>query len=119
MPVRLSDEIRVSILVGDEEVHAYFPGYGNAEMQEAIKKLLSGRFQAGRGGRAPQDKTFEARVRFFNSMCTRVENVEDAAGNPLTADTEGWKAQIPANWKVSFALHFEEKNTLTEEEEGN
>jgi len=119
MAIRLSDEIRVSILVGDEEVHAYFPGYGNAEMQEAIKKLLSGRFVAGRGGRAPQDKTFESRVRFFNSMCTRVENVEDAAGNPMTADTEGWKAQIPANWKVSFSLHFEEKNTLTEEEEGN
>lgn len=119
MPIRLSDEIKVSILIGEEEAHAFFPGYGNAEMQEAIKKLLSGRFVAGRGGRAPQDKTFEARVRFFNSMCTRVENVEDAAGNPLAADTEGWKAQIPANWKVSFSLHFEEKNTLTEEEEGN
>ena len=119
MAVRLSEEVRVSILLGGEEVHAYFPGYGNAEMQEAIKRLLSGRFIAGRGGRTPQDKTFESRVRFFNSMCIRVENVEDAAGVPLTPDIEGWKGQIPANWKVSFSLHFEEKNTLTEEEEGN
>ena len=118
MAVKLSDEIKVSILVQNEEVHAVFPGYGDREMQEAIKKLLSGRFSAGRGGRA-QDKSMEARIRFFNTMCLRVENVELPDGTPLDPTIENWRGEIPVNWKVSFSLNFEEQNTLTEEDEGN
>jgi hypothetical protein len=118
MAVKLSDEVKISILVQDEEVHAVFPGYGDSEMQEAIKKLLSGRFTAGRGGRA-QDKSMDARLRFFNTMCLRVENVELPDGTPLGPSVDNWRAQVPVNWKVSFALNFEEQNTLTEDDEKN
>ena len=114
MPVRLTEEVKVSILIGDEEVHAFFPGYGSTELQDAIKKLLSGRVKQGRGARGVQDKSFEARVSFFNTTCIRVET-----GQSLSTDVENWRQKIPANWKVSFALHFEEKNTLSEDEEGN
>ena len=119
MPVRLTEEVKVSILIGDEEVHAFFPGYGSTELQDAIKKLLSGRVKQGRGARGVQDKSFEARVSFFNTTCIRVENVEDETGQSLSPDVENWRQKIPANWKVSFALHFEEKNPLSEDEEGN
>jgi|TARA_R110000824_G_scaffold190214_2_gene371640 hypothetical protein len=118
MAVKLSDEVKITILIQNEEVHAVFPGYGDKEMQEAIKKLLSSRFTAGRGGRA-QDKSMDARIRFFNTMCLRVENVELPDGTPLLSTVENWRAEVPVNWKVSFALPFEEQNTLTEEEEGN
>ncbi len=118
MAVRLSDEVAVSILVGDEEVTAYFPGYDNPEMGEAIKKLLGGRFAAGKGGRVA-DRSFEARVQFFNKMCTRLEGVEDGEGQPLAPTVEGWKQKIPPNWKASFATYFEEKSQLSGDDEVN
>ena len=118
MAVRLSEEVKVAILVGDEEVTAVFPGYSNPEMAEAIKKLATGRTQIGRGGQA-KDKSYEARVRFFNTMCSRVENVEGEDGQPLTPETPDWRQKIPANWKLSFALFFEEKATLSDDEVKN
>ena len=117
MAVRLSDEVKVSILVGDEEVVAVFPGYNNPEMDDAIKKLALGRTTIGRGGQA-KDKSYEARTRFFNATCIRVENVEEG-GVPLTPDVPDWRQKIPPNWKLSFALFFEEKATLSEDEVGN
>ena len=117
MVVRLGDEISVAILIGDEEVTAVFPGYDNEEMAEAIKKLATGRLSTNRGG-VPKDQSFEARVRFFNTMCQRVENVEGPDG-PLTPETENWRKLVPANWKVSFAIFFEEKATLTNEDVKN
>jgi hypothetical protein len=118
MAVKLSDEIKVAILIGDEEVTAVFPGYDNTEMNEAIKKLATGRTSINRGGQ-PKDLSFEARIRFFNTMCIRVENVEGADGSAITAETENWRKLIPSNWKVSFALFFEEKATLSFEDVGN
>jgi len=118
MAVRLSDEVKVGILIGDEEVRAVFPGYANPEMAAAIKKLALGRNTVGRGGQV-KDKSYEARVGFFNSTCIRVENVEGDDGQPLTPDTADWRQKIPANWKLSFALFFEEKATLSDEEVGN
>ena len=118
MAVRLSDEIKVAILIGDEEVAAVFPGYDNLEMSEAIKKLATGRTSINRGGQ-PKDLSFEARIRFFNTMCSRVENVEGPDGNLLTPDIENWRKFVPPNWKVSFALFFEEKATLSSEDVGN
>lgn len=117
MPVKLSEEIKVSILIGDDEVTAVFPGYGNAEMATAIKTLATGRMSTGRGG--VKDKTYDARIRFFNTMCQRVENVEGEDGKPLSSDTEGWRNLIPVNWKASFAIFFEEKATLTDDDVGN
>ena len=116
MPVRLGDDVKVSILVGDEEVHAFFPPYSNPEMAEAIRKLAQGRTVQKRG--TVQDKSFDARVRFFNTMCLRVENVQTAEGE-LTPDVENWRNMVPANWKVSFSLNFEEKATLTDDDVGN
>ena len=118
MAVRLSDEISVSILIGDEEVTGVFPGYSNPEMNEAIKALATGRMTTGRGGQ-PRDKTYDARIRFFNSMCLRMVNVEGPDGQALTPDTENWRTLIPVNWKASFAIFFEEKATLTDDDVGN
>jgi hypothetical protein len=118
MAVRLGEEISVAILIGDEEVVAIFPGYANTEMAAAIKTLSTGRLTTGRGGQ-PKDQTFDARIRFFNTMCVRVINVEDENGAPLTPDTENWRRLIPANWKTSFSIFFEEKATLTNEDVGN
>lgn len=117
MAVRLGEEIEVNILVGDEEVRAVFPSYTDEGMAEAIKKLSSGRSVVVRG--QAKDRTHEARVKFFNATCLRVENVEASDGTPLTPDMQGWRSQIPPNWKASFAIYFEERATLSEDEVGN
>lgn len=111
------EEVKVAILVGDEEVTAIFPPHGDGEFNEAIKKLATSRQKTNRGG-MPQDTSFEARVRFFNTQCRRVENVEGPDG-PLTPETPDWRKLIPVNWKVSFSLFFEEKATLSSDEVGN
>ena len=116
MAVNLSSEVKVSILIGDEEVHAFFPGYPDSDFIEAQKKLLSSRFDTQRG--TPRDKSQEARIRFFNTTCLRVENVEHE-GKPLTPEVADWRGKIPVGWKVSFSLFFEEKSTLSEEDVGN
>lgn len=112
------EETKVAILVGDEEVTAIFAPQGDEELNEAIKKLATSRQKTSRGG-MPQDTSFEARTRFFNTQCRRVENCEGPDGKPLTAETPDWRKLIPANWKVSFALFFEEKATLSSEDVGN
>ena len=118
MPIRLSDEVRVAILIGDEEITAVFPSYSNPEMAAALKSLATGRTMIGRGGQA-KDKSYDARVRFFNAMCSRVEGVEMEDGKALSPEVENWRSYIPANWKISFSLYFEEKATLSDEEVGN
>jgi hypothetical protein len=119
MAVRLGtdEETRVAILIGDEEVVAIFPPQGDSELNAAIKKLATSR--QSQKGQGVKDTSFEARTRFFNTQCRRVENVEGPDGNPLSAETANWREIIPANWKVSFALFFEEKATLSVEEVGN
>ena len=120
--IRLDENVRVKIQVGDEEVTAVFPGYDSPEMIQATQKLLSGRFVMARGGRAPQDKSFDARVRFFDSVVLDIEGVEvpDGTGGFMAmGEAENWKARVPANWKVSFASQFEEKSALNEEDRGN
>jgi hypothetical protein len=110
-------EVEVSILIGDEDVTAVFPPHGDSELNEAIKKLATTRQTNARG--VVKDNSFEARTRFFNTQCRRVLNVEGPDGTPLTAETPDWRSLIPANWKVSFALFFEEKLTLTNDDVGN
>ncbi len=117
MALVLSAENAVEIDVGGEIVRAVFPSYDSEGFNEQIKKLCSER-QKGKGINI-KDVSFSARVRFFNSTCLRVEGVDVTAGTPLTAETENWRRLIPDNWKVSFALYFEEKNALSEEDVGN
>tara|TARA_R110000824_G_scaffold152470_1_gene323705 strand:+ start:25041 stop:25400 length:360 start_codon:yes stop_codon:yes gene_type:complete len=119
MAVRLGSEaeVEVAILVGDDEVTAVFPPHGDSELNEAIKKLATTRQSSSRG--VVKDNSFEARTRFFNTQCRRVLNVEGPDGLPLTADTPEWRKLIPANWKVSFSLFFEEKMTLSSDDVGN
>ena len=110
-------EVEVAILVGDEEVTAVFPPHGDSELNDAIKKLATTRQSSSRG--VLKDNSFEARTRFFNTQCRRVLNVEGPDGKMLTPETPDWRTLIPANWKVSFSLFFEEKLTLSSEEVGN
>ena len=119
----VEDETKVAILIGDEEVTAVFPPQGDAELNEAIKKLATSRQSVNRGGNV-KDTSFEARLRFFNTQCRRIENVEGPDGKPLCGEPGGsntpdWRKMVPPNWKVSFALFFEEKATLSAADVGN
>ena len=42
------EEVKVAILVGDEEVTAIFPPHGDGEFNEAIKKLATSRQKTNR-----------------------------------------------------------------------
>ena len=117
MALVLSAEIPVEIDVGGETVKAIFPSYDSEGFNAEIKRLCSER-QKGKGLNI-KDVSFSCRVRFFNATCLRVEGVETVPGTPLTAETENWRRLIPDNWKVSWALYFEEKNALSEEDVGN
>ena len=121
MPVKLSEEICVVIEQGGEDVKAYFPPGDDPLMIAAVKKLVSTRTKARRGG-SVVDKSFDARCTFFDSQCIRVENVEakNAEGQYVPiVQIESWKGKIPPNWKLSFAIHFEEQATLSEDQVGN
>jgi len=117
MAVKLGTDVEVAIAIGDEEVTAVFPAYDDPEFMAEVRKLLGGRWQ--QKGAQQKDKSTEARVRFFNATALNIRNVEGPDGRPIDASSPGWKAKIPANWKVSFALYFEEKNSLTAEDLGN
>jgi len=122
MAVRASEQIRVALPVGDEEVTLTFPGWSDPKMAEAIKKLLRGRQSIRRN--QVKDTSTEARVAFFDGVCLDVENFEEQneAGEWVTCNAEtfpDWKDRIPESWKVSAATYFEEKNILTADDVKN
>ena len=121
MPVRLSDEQCIVLPVGNEDIRAYFPPADDPEMVRAVRKLFADRGTTGRGGNALV-KMFDARIRFFDSQCSRVENAEakNETGEyvPL-CDLADWKEKFPSQYKVSIALQFEEQATLTGDEVKN
>jgi hypothetical protein len=122
MAVVLGQNVRVDMYIpeADESIVAVFPSYDNADFAKAITTLLKGRFK--QIGRKVENRTHEARIKFFDECCIAVEGIEIGSGDttePLTPDVDGWLGKIPANWKVSIAATFEEKETLSEDDRGN
>lgn len=50
-----------------------------------------------------KDNTHKARCRFFDSLFTGVQNLNDPSGNPVNQET---KNLIPANWKAAIILEL-------------
>jgi len=122
MAVVLGQSVRVDLFIpeADDSIVAIFPSYDNAEFGKAITTLLKGRFK--QIGRKVENRTHEARIKFFDETCMSVEGIEIGQGDstePLTPEMDGWLGKIPANWKVSIAATFEEKETLSEDDRGN
>jgi len=86
---------------------------------DELRTFLSSRFK--RKGTAG-DSLMEARLKFVDELLVGCKQIEvKEAGNvvPLTPELPNWKGRIPANWKTSVALHFEEKEAFTPEDEKN
>jgi len=92
MAVKLGNEVKVGLEVGNEEVMFTLREPTNAE----LNRFLSGRFSMTMRGKQVNDKSVEARVEFFDLLVTKVSNLEDADGKPMTAEQ---KDKIPSNWK--------------------
>lgn len=119
MPILLEDTTEVTIRVEGEPVTAYFPGQSTPEMQQAVKELLQGRFRQKSRGKI-ENRLMEARTRFFDKMCQRIEGVQyrapDGSIQDLTENTEDWQQRIPINWKTTIVAYFEEQEVLSDEE---
>lgn len=103
--VKLGSEIKVGLLVGNEEVSFSFREPTNAE----LNRFLSGRYSMSRG-KSVNDKSFEARVAFFDLLLTKVENLEDEEGVLVTPEQ---KDKIPSNWKNTVILEAFESNEVS------
>jgi hypothetical protein len=103
--MRLGTERRIAITVNDEQVHFTLRQATNQE----INQFLSARFSTKRGKFG--DSSTPARCNFFDKLLTKVENLEDPSGDPVTAET---KDKIPANWKASIILSLYENEEVEE-----
>ena len=123
MAVILGRKVRIELYIpeADDQIVAIFPSYDDEEFSKAITSLLKNRFK--QVGRRVENRTQEARIKFFDSTCIGMEGVEyekeDGTIGSLSAEVENWKNKIPANWKASISASFEEKETLGEEDRGN
>jgi hypothetical protein len=123
MAVILGRKVRIELYIpeADDQIVAVFPSYDDEEFSKAITSLLKNRFK--QVGRRVENRTQEARIKFFDSTCIGMEGVEyempDGSIGSLSANVENWKNKIPANWKASISASFEEKETLGEEDRGN
>ena len=134
MPVRIDDEVTVTLDVDGEAVTTDFPPYGDPAMHKAIRDLCQGRVTRSSGGR-PKDNTFEARCQFYDRTARRIHGVEVKNGAGVYVDLspenfpvskdgdgnieDGWLLKVPPNLKASFAIHFEERGRINEETQGN
>lgn len=91
---RLSREKMATVMLGDEEVKFYFREPSNKEMND----FLASRWDPGKKGKVT-DNSHEARCAFFDKTLTKIENLEDADGAPVTPER---KDLVPANWKADM-----------------
>ncbi len=105
------EKTRIRIYVGDEEVTFVL----NTPSTDALVRFLKDRYVSTRRGKIV-DRSYEARIKFVDEHLYDVENVvyrdENGQIRPLNNTVEGWKEKIPASWKVSVAMHFEEKEEV-------
>jgi hypothetical protein len=120
MAIQLGSEQCVIIEVGGQEIKSWFPPCDDEAFMDAQRRLLSGRIRMVRGGRNNvRDVSTQAREKFYDETCVRIEGVNDRDGQPLDCTAAGWQKKIPINWKVSFTSAFEEQQTLTDEDQKN
>ena len=101
---RLTNEIIAVKELGNEKVYFYLRRPDNEE----INKFLKSRLNTKRPGK-PKDESTEARESFFDSLITKVENLEDHDGTPITHET---KDRIPAHWKSDIIMKEFEENDI-------
>ncbi|MBU1864252.1 MAG: hypothetical protein KKH94_11355 [Candidatus Omnitrophica bacterium] len=103
--VKLGSDIKVGLLVGDEEVSFTFREPTNAE----LNKFLNGRYSMRRG-KSIDDKSAESRADFFDLLLIKVENLEDNDGSPIAPEN---KDKIPSNWKTTIILEAFETQSVS------
>ena len=121
MAIRLGENVKVSMSVGEEEVTCEFRSWD--EMAADIKTLCTTRVRI-RGKRRPDIDVHGPRIKFFDSNCIRVsgieeKNVEDGVWVTLDCTKEGWQSKIPFQVKSTAAAYFEEGEALGTEEAKN
>lgn len=114
----LEREVRVVIKLDmDTEVVGYFPPWSDPELQKGAKRLR----MAGVGARSPKAVTVEreeARERFFRDHCRRVVIIEDGEAETLSGEGD-WHAAVFPTWRVNMVGYFEDRQALTERDQGN
>jgi len=102
---------------GTETIFFTFPATGDKEFETGKKKLLNNRIIMK--GRRTINRANEERSAFFDQWCSQVEGLEimEKGKRVDLMSTDGWKGMVGVEMKVSVvAQHFEEKETLTEED---
>ena len=124
MPVVLGKETRLEISLDesrDQDIYAVFPPRGSKELARGLRRLRLPAF-SGRTQKESAKNLDAARIRFFDELCLRVENVDymkDGEQVPLTPDVDGWKEMIDDDIKFSFVSYFEGRNVLSRSDAGN
>ena len=104
--MRLTNEHRVSLTIGDESVNFTLRRPTNKELND----FLAERYDIGRKGKM-RDNSLSARTAFFDLLLTEVENLEDPDGKIITPER---KDEIPANWKSSVVFQAFEDIEINE-----
>ncbi len=96
---RLQREWTVTAELGDEEVKFTLREATNEE----INGFLGSRYDIQAKGRKVKadDKSVKARCSFFDDLLTKIENLEDEDGDPVTLER---KEKIPSKWKNAAIL---------------
>ncbi len=104
MAVKLGGEVRASLEQNGEEVVFTFREPTNGELNQ----FLSDRFSMR--GKKTVDRSVNKRVELFDLLLTKVENLEGADGNPITAEN---REKIPVTWKNAVILDTFENKEVT------
>lgn len=96
---KLTKEIKASLKLDDGEAVLTLRQPTNQELNEFMAERYS------YSGKKMRDNSYTARAEFFDLLLTKVENLEDSEGVPITAER---KELIPAHWKSNvIILQFE------------
>ena len=111
-------EYVVDTPAGPETLKFTFPGGHDPQFQQTKKKFLDSRIV--QRGRKMVNRSTDARIDFFDKTCSAVETLtEMREGHEVNImDSEGWQKKVPVEIKVALvAQHFEEKESLSAEDE--
>lgn len=102
--MKLGTEITVQ--VGDDGVIAL-----REPTPKEWNKFTAARYPIKRGGRGMSDNSAEARVALFDTVCIRIENIEDESGAAVTLES---LEKIPVRLKGNIIFEvFEQRDDVT------
>ena len=104
---KLKNELTASVMLGDEKVLLSFRAPTNEELNDFMAKRHE--VSAGKRNIKVRDNSLVARAEFFDKLLTKVENLEDSEGKPITPER---KELIPSTWKNDIVFRLFEDTEI-------